>query len=61
MNHLAHLLLAEATPESRLGNLAADYVWQFAVMILVCGQVSKSAEGDIKKLFDDYYRRQSMN
>jgi len=27
MNHLAHLLLAEPTPESRLGNLAADYVW----------------------------------
>ena len=26
MNHLAHLLLAEPTPESRLGNLAADYV-----------------------------------
>jgi acyl carrier protein phosphodiesterase len=27
VNHLAHLLLAEPTPESRLGNLAADYVW----------------------------------
>jgi acyl carrier protein phosphodiesterase len=27
MNHLAHLLLAEPTPESRLGNLAADYVF----------------------------------
>ena len=26
MNHLAHLLLAEPTAESRLGNLAADYV-----------------------------------
>lgn len=39
----------------------SEDVWQFAVMILVCGQVSKSAEGDIKKLFDDYYRRQSMN
>lgn len=26
MNHLAHLLLAEPTPESRLGNLVADYV-----------------------------------
>jgi acyl carrier protein phosphodiesterase len=26
VNHLAHLLLAEPTPESRLGNLAADYV-----------------------------------
>ena len=26
MNHLAHLLLAEPTPESRLGNLAADYL-----------------------------------
>jgi len=27
VNHLAHLLLAEPTPESRLGNIAADYVW----------------------------------
>ena len=26
MNHLAHLLLAEPSPESRLGNLAADYI-----------------------------------
>lgn len=26
VNHLAHLLLAEPTPESRLGNLAADLV-----------------------------------
>lgn len=26
MNHLAHLVLAEPTPESRLGNLAADYL-----------------------------------
>jgi acyl carrier protein phosphodiesterase len=26
MNHLAHMLLAEPTAESRLGNLAADYL-----------------------------------
>jgi acyl carrier protein phosphodiesterase len=26
VNHLAHLLLAEPTPESRVGNLAADFV-----------------------------------
>ncbi len=28
MNHLAHLLLSEPTPEARLGNLAADYISQ---------------------------------
>lgn len=36
-------------------------VWQFAVMILVCGQVSRSADGDIKKLFDDFNRRSQMS
>lgn len=34
MNHLAHLMLAEPTPESRLGNLAADYVWHREIAAL---------------------------
>jgi acyl carrier protein phosphodiesterase len=34
MNHLAHLLLAEPTPESRVGNLAADYVWHREIAAL---------------------------
>jgi acyl carrier protein phosphodiesterase len=34
MNHLAHLLLAEPTPESRLGNLAADYLRPMEVAAL---------------------------
>ncbi|MCU0704294.1 MAG: ACP phosphodiesterase [Fimbriiglobus sp.] len=37
MNHLAHLLLAEPTPESRLGNLAADYVWHREIASLTNG------------------------
>lgn len=37
MNHLAHLLLAEPTPESRLGNLAADFVQHREVAALPDG------------------------
>ena len=36
-------------------------VWQFAILIFIGGQVVKNAEGDIKRLFDDYHRRGMMS
>jgi len=35
--------------------------WQFSVLIFVAGQVLRSAEGDARRLFDDYRRNQSFN
>lgn len=37
VNHLAHLLLAEPTPESRVGNLAADFVQHREIAALTDG------------------------
>lgn len=31
--------------------------WQFSVLIFVCGQVIRSADGDIRRLLDDWGRR----
>jgi len=31
--------------------------WQFSVLIFICSQVLRSAEGDIQKLLDEYHRR----
>ena len=28
--------------------------WQFSVLIFICGQITRSAEGDIRKLFDRF-------
>ena len=38
-----------------------DDCWQLSVLIFICGQVAKSSEGDLKKLFDDYYRKGLMS
>ncbi len=32
-------------------------VWQFSILIFICMQVQRSAEGDIRRLMDDYRRR----
>ena len=32
----------------------SDDCWQLSVLIFICGQVAKSADQDLKKLFDDY-------
>ncbi len=41
--------------------MGPEDVWQFSVLIFVCSQASKSAESDIKRLFDDYERRGLMS
>jgi hypothetical protein len=28
--------------------------WQFSVLIFICGQITRSAEGDIRNLFDRF-------
>ena len=33
-------------------------VWQFSILIFVCLQVQRSAEGDIRKLMDEYRKRE---
>ncbi len=35
----------------------AEDVWQFSVLIFTGGQIIKAADGDMKKLFDDFKRR----
>ena len=37
--------------------MGTEDTWQFSVMIFICGQVARQAEGDIKNLFEDYRRR----
>ena len=32
-------------------------IWQFSILVFICDQVAKSADGDFKKLFDDYKHR----
>jgi len=35
----------------------SEDTWQFAVLIFVCSQVSRSAEADFRRLMDDYRHR----
>lgn len=37
--------------------MGTEDTWQFSVLIFICGQVSRSAESDMKKLFEDIRRR----
>ena len=34
-----------------------EELWQFSILVFICDQVAKSANGDFKKLFDDYQHR----
>lgn len=37
--------------------IGGEAIWQFSVLVFICGQVAKSAGGDFKRLYDDYERR----
>ena len=39
--------------------LGPEDCWQFSVLIFVGGQIMKSAEGDLKRLLDDFRGRLS--
>jgi hypothetical protein len=41
--------------------IGAEDVWQFSVLIFICGQVVRSADGDIKKLLDDLKHRGNLS
>ena len=36
-------------------------IWQFAILVFICDQVAKSADGDFRRLFEDYKRRGRMS
>jgi len=38
-----------------------EEVWQFSILVFICDQVAKSADGDFRKLFDNYKRRGSLS
>lgn len=41
--------------------VGAEDVWQFSVLIFICGQVVRSADGDIKKLLDDLKHKGNLS
>jgi hypothetical protein len=36
-------------------------VWQFSVLIFICSQVARNSDTDLRRLMDDYRRRQQLN
>ncbi len=41
--------------------VGAEDVWPFSVLLFICSQVFRSADKDLKRLFDDHYRRGLMS
>ena len=39
----------------------SEDIWQFSVLVFICDQVAKSADGDFRKLFEDYKRKGRMS
>lgn len=35
---------------------APEDCWQFSILLFICSQVARSADGDIKRLYDDMHR-----
>ena len=56
LGHYTTLLHREEDVHTGLVTGPED-VWQFSILIFVGSQVIRSAEGDIRKLFEDYKRR----
>ncbi len=36
-------------------------VWQFSLLIFICAQVARNSDVDLRRLMDDYRRRQQLN
>jgi len=34
-------------------------VWQYSLLIFICSQIARNAEGDIKKLLDEYHKKKN--
>ncbi len=35
-----------------------EEVWQFSLLIFICSQIARNSSGDIKRLLDEYHRRE---
>jgi len=38
-----------------------EEVWQFSLLIFICSQVARNSDVDLRRLMDDYHRRQQLN
>ena len=53
-----HLSLLARSEDVNTGLIAGpEDTWQFSVLIFICSQVARQAEGDLKSLFEDYRRK----
>ena len=39
----------------------SEELWQLSVLVFICDQANRSADGDVKRLFDDYRRKASLS
>jgi len=54
--------LMQKKEDVRTGLVAApEDCWQFSVLIFVCSQIIKNADQDIRRLLDEYHRKQDDN
>ena len=60
---IEHYLGSHARDENTHSGLISgpEDVWQLSVLIFVCGQVARSADGDVRRLMDDLRRRGEMS
>ena len=60
LEHYANTL--QRTEDVHTGLITGPEIcWQFSLLIFICGQVAKSADGDVRKLFEDIRRKGLMN
>lgn len=58
--HYGNLL--ERTEDVHTGLIiGSEEIWQFSVLVFICDQVEKSADGDFRKLFNNYRHRNSLS
>ena len=56
LEHYANHLQREENVHTGLIT-GSEEIWQFSVLVFICDQVAKSADGDFRKLFEDYKHR----
>lgn len=60
VEHYRHRFQSEENVHAGL-IMGPEDVWQFSVLIFIAGQITRSAPGDLRKLFDDHDRRARMS
>jgi hypothetical protein len=59
IEHYGNLL--QRSEDVQTGLLAGtEDNWQFSVLFFICGQVARSADSDVKKLFEDYRKKSGL-